>query len=298
MVAIPLSGVLGGPVSGALLSLDGRLGLAGWQWLFLLEGLPAVLLGFIVLLYLTDRPQDASWLTPEERTALSRRVVEERTRSELRHGYSVRQALSNRTVWQLGFTLMLCNAFGVYVMGLWLPQIVRESAGLTNFQVGLVSAVPNLVAAVAMVLVGAHSDRTGERVRHVAGTAAMAAVGFTASAVLDSPVLIVLALSLAMAGLLASHGPFWPLPTMFLTGSAAAGGIGLITSIANFGGFLGPYAMGVLKTASGNFRAGLFALALISLAGAGLALRLRKASVLAAVLSEPGNRLDRGAVSR
>ncbi len=298
MVAIPLSGVLGGPISGALLGLDGRLGLAGWQWLFLLEGLPAVLLGFVVLLYLTDRPQDASWLTPEERTALSRRVNEERSRSDRHHGFSVRQALSHGTVWQLGFTLMLCNAFGVYVMGLWLPQIVREFAGLSNFQIGVVSAVPNLVAAVAMVLVGAHSDRTGERLRHVAATAAMAAVGFLASALLDSPVLIVLALSLAMAGLLASHGPFWPLPTMFLSGSAAAGGIGLITSIANLGGFLGPYAMGVLKTISGNFRTGLFALALISLAGAGLALRLRKATVLAAVRSQPGNRLDRGAVSR
>jgi ACS family tartrate transporter-like MFS transporter len=276
MVAIPISGVIGGPISGALLGLDGRLGLAGWQWLFLLEGLPAVALGFVVLRYLSDRPEDASWLTPEERQVLSLRVNQERIRSERRHRYSVRQALSNATVWQLGLTLMLCNAFGVYVMGLWLPQIVRDFAGLGNFQVGLVSAVPNLAAAVAMVLVGAHSDRTGERLLHVVGAATVAAAGFTASALFQSPVLMVLALSVAMAGLLGSHGPFWPLPSMFLSGSAAAGGIGLICSIANLGGFLGPFAMGVIKDASGGFRAGLLALALISLAGAGLALRLRR----------------------
>jgi MFS family permease len=280
MVAIPLSGVIGGPLSGALLSLSGRLGLAGWQWLFLLEGVPAVVLGFVVLAYLTDRPDQAAWLTPAERAWLGTRLGEEREERERRHGLNVRQALASGTVWRLGLLLLLCNAFGVYVLGLWLPQIVREFSGLSDFEVGVVSAVPNLAAAVAMVLVGAHSDRSGERLLHIAASATAAGLGFLASAWLHSPPLVVLALAVAAAGLLSSHGPFWPLPSVFLSGSAAAGGIALIVSVANLGGFLGPYAMGLLKRSSGNFQSGLFALAVVSLAGAALAMRLRRAPML------------------
>lgn len=280
MVAIPLSGVLGGPISGALLSLDGRYGLAGWQWLFLLEGLPAVALGLVVLAYLTDGPEDATWLTPAERGWLSERLCEERSQCERRHGLSVRQALLNGTVWQLGLLILLCNAFGVYGLGLWLPQIVREFSGLNDFTVGVVTAVPNLVAAVAMVLVGAHSDRSGERLLHVAGAATAAGLGFVASAYLHSPGPVVLALSLAAAGLLSSHGPFWTLPSRFLSGSAAAGGIALIVSVANLAGFVAPYVMGLLKEASGSFQSGLVALGLASLAGAALALHLRRVALL------------------
>ena len=129
MVAIPLSGIVGGPISGALLGLNGQLGLAGWQWLFLLEGLPAVLLGFVVLNRLTDGPEQAAWLTSAEREWLSARLSEERTDCERRHGIGVVGALTNGTVWQLGALLLLCNAFAVYVLGLWLPQIVRSLAG-------------------------------------------------------------------------------------------------------------------------------------------------------------------------
>lgn len=283
MVAIPISSVVGGPLSGALLGLDGRLGLAGWQWLFLLEGLPAVLLGFVVLAYLTDRPEEATWLTSEERAWLSTHLGEEREQRQRRHGLSVLQALSNPTVWQLGVLILLCNAFGVYVLGLWLPQIVRSLSGVSDFMVGVVTALPNLVAAVAMVLVGAHSDRSGERLLHISASATGAAIGFLGSAYLHSPVLVVLALSLAAAGLLSSHGPFWPLPSVFLSGSAAAGGIALIVSVANLAGFVGPYVMGVLKGSSGSFQSGLLGLALASLAGAALALWLRRSNLLRAV---------------
>jgi MFS transporter, ACS family, tartrate transporter len=281
MIAIPVSGVIGGPVSGALLRLDGWLGLEGWQWLFLLEGLPAVALGFLVLARLPDGPEEVGWLTSEERDWLARRLAAEREESGQRHASGVRLALGSPTVWRLGVLLLLCNAFGVYVLGLWLPQIVREITGLGDFRVGLVTAVPNLVAAVAMVLVGAHSDRSGERLLHVAGCATAAAVGFAASAWLHSPVGVVLALSVAAAGLLSSHGPFWPLPSSFLSGSAAAGGIALIASIANVAGFLGPYATGVLRGASGGYGTGLMVLGLVSLAGAAMAVWLRRDSVLA-----------------
>jgi ACS family tartrate transporter-like MFS transporter len=281
MIAIPVSGIVGGPISGALLGLDGRLGLAGWQWLFLVEGLPAVVLGFVVLAFLTDGPEDAAWLTPSEREWLKASLLEERLHCERRHGLSVVQALRNGTVWQLGVLILLSNAFGVYVLGLWLPQIVRSLAGWSNLMVGIVTAVPNIVAAGTMVLVGAHSDRTGERLLHIAAVAAIAGVGFVGSAWLHSPVLVVLALSLAAAGAISSHGPFWTLPSRFLTGSAAAGGIALIVSIANLAGFAGPYIMGLLKGASGSFRSGLLCVGLACVAGAALAIRLRRAPALA-----------------
>jgi MFS transporter, ACS family, tartrate transporter len=283
MVAIPLASVVGGPLSGALLSLRGHFGLAGWQWLFLLEGLPAVVLGFVVLAYLTDRPEEAAWLTPAERAWLSMRMSREHEECEQRHGLSVLQALSNGTVWQLGLLILLCASCGQYVLGLWLPQIVQGFSGLSDFMVGLVSAVPNLAAAVAMVMVGAHSDRSGERLLHIAASASVAAFGFLASAYLHSPVLIVLALSLAAAGLQSSHGPFWTLPSLFLSGRAAAGGIALINSLANLSGFVGPYVIGLLRGASGDFHSGLLLLALVPLAGATLALRLRGSPVLATV---------------
>jgi ACS family tartrate transporter-like MFS transporter len=281
MIAIPVSGIVGGPISGALLGLNGRLGLAGWQWLFLLEGLPAVLLGFVVLAVLTDGPEEAAWLTPAEREWLTARLSEEREECERRHGLGVVQALTNGTVWQLGALILLSNAFGVYVLGLWLPQIVRSLGGLSDFAVGIVTAVPNLAAAVTMVLVGAHSDRSGERLLHIAAVATVAAVGFVGSAWLHSLPLVVVALSLAAAGAISSHGPFWTLPSRFLTGSAAAGGIALIVSIANLAGFAGPYVMGLLKGASGSFRSGLISVGLASFAGAVLALRLRRAPALA-----------------
>ena len=283
MIAIPLSGAIGGPVSGALLTLDGRLGLAGWQWLFLLEGLPAVMLGFVVLSYLTERPEEAKWLDPAERAWLSAHVKAEEEACRRRHGLSVLQALSNGTVWALGLLILLSIAFGGYVLSLWLPQIVKEFTGLSDFWVGVVSAVPNLVTAIAMVLVGIRSDRRGERLLHIAACSALAALGLLASAYLSSPIPLLLALSVAFAGLMSSHGPFWTLPSTFLTGSAAAGGFGLVNSVANVGGFAGPYLMGLLRGSSGSYRSGLLVLSGVSLAGTVLALRLRRATVLVAV---------------
>jgi MFS transporter, ACS family, tartrate transporter len=280
MLAIPLSGVVGGPISGALLELHGAMGLSGWQWLFLLEGIPAVLLGVVVFRVLPDGPGQATWLTPAERRALTSALAAERGERERRHGYSVRAMLRTPAVWQLAVLLLLANAFGVYVLGLWLPQIVRDVSGFGSFGVGLLSAIPNLVAAAAMVLVGAHSDRTGERLGDIAGAAAAGAVGLAAGAYLHSTVPVVIALSVAAAGLLSTHGPIWPLPATFLTGSAAAGGIAVMTSLANLGGFLGPYAVGVLKQRTGSFHQGLLLLALISLAGAALALWMRRSPML------------------
>lgn len=280
MTAIPLSGVIGGPVSGALLGLSGRLNLTGWQWLFLLEGLPAVVLGLAVLRYLPDRPEDAGWLAPDQRSWLTTRLAAEREQCAEHHGFSVIRALSSGVVWQMGLLVFLSISFGQYALSLWLPQIVRGFSGLNDLQIGFVSAIPNLVAAIAMVIVAAHSDRTGERCLHIAAASGVAAVGFLGCALVQSPVLAVMFLSCAAAGLLSAHGPFWPLPSKFLTGAAAAGGIALINSLANLSGFAGPYAIGLLNSASGDFRTGLLLLAFVPLVGMALALRLRHAAVL------------------
>ena len=280
MIAIPVSGMIGGPISGALMGLNGWLGLTGWQLLFLIEGVPAVVLGLAVLRFLPDGPKDAAWLEPEQRKWLIERLAIERGQCADRHGYSVAQALSSGVVWQLGLLVFLSISFGQYALGLWLPQIVKDFSGLSNLEVGLVSAIPNFFAVIAMVAVAAHSDRTGERCLHIAASSAAAAVGFLGSALVQSPVLAVMFLSLASAGLLSAHGPAWPLPSKFLSGRAAAGGIALINSLANLSGFVGPYAIGLLNGASGNFRSGLLLLALVPLGGMVLALRLKHAAVL------------------
>jgi nitrate/nitrite transporter NarK len=281
MTAIPLSGLVGGPLSGWLLGWNGVAGLAGWQWLFLLEGLPAVLLGGAALRYLTDRPADAAWLPADGRAWLARRLELERAQRTARHGLSLRQALLDGVVWRLGLLYFLI-VVGLYGQGLWLPQIIRGSSQLSDLAVGLLSAAPALAAAVAMVAIAAHSDRSGERHAHVAVPLVAGALGFAATAVvLDSPLVATATLSLAAIGFTGALGPFWTLPTSFLSGPAAAGGIALINSLGNVAGFAGPYLVGVVKDATGGFAGALVTFALLMLAGAALALQLRGARRLA-----------------
>ena len=266
MTATALAGVIGGPLSGALLALDGRAGLEGWQWLFLVEGLPAVLLGIAVLRYLTDRPEDAAWLPPDERAWLVARMRAEHAARDQIHGVGVAEMFKSATVWRLSF-LWFCLVIGLYGISFWTPQIVRGFSGLSDFWVGVVSAVPYLVAAAGMVRVAAHSDRTQERRWHVALPALAAVVGFLLSAWVTSPVPALAALSLAALGLWGCLGPFWAMPTAFLGGTAAAAGIALINSVGNIGGFVGPFALGWAKDATGSFSGGLVLLA----GGAGVA---------------------------
>jgi ACS family tartrate transporter-like MFS transporter len=281
MIAIPVSAVIGGPLSGALLGLSGNLGLAGWQWLFLLEGLPAVALGIAVFFYLPDGPDDARWLAPDQRSWLKAQLATEREQCLAQHGHSVGKALVSPIVWQLGLLGFLSISLGQYALGLWLPQIIRSFAGLSNLEVGILVALPNLAAAIGMLLVAASSDRSGERCWHVAATSFVAVIGLAGAAFAGSAAAAVAFLSLALVGLLSAHAPFWPLPSKFLTGAAAAGGIALINSLANLSGFVGPYAVGLLADASGSFRTGLLVLALAPLGGMMLVLQLRHARALA-----------------
>jgi ACS family tartrate transporter-like MFS transporter len=260
MTATAIAGVVGGPVSGALLAMDGVGGLAGWQWLFLVEGLPAVGLGLFVLRFLTDRPEDAEWLPEDERTWLAARMREERAERERSHPLTVRSVFASPVVWRLA-GLYFSLVIGLYGISFWLPQIVRGFSGLSDLGVGVVSALPYVVAAAGMVGVAAHSDRTGERRWHVAGPALVGMVGFLASAASSSPLPALIALSAAAFGIWGAAGTFWTLPTAFLHGTAAAAGIALINSVGNIGGFVGPYVLGWAKEATGSFAGGILVLA-------------------------------------
>ena len=280
MVGIPLSTVLGAPLAGLLLGLNGWHGLAGWQWLYLLEGLPAVLLGFVVLKVLPDTPAEARWLSREEQQWLARQMAAEHTDTSARHGFGLRQALLHPTVWLLGFVLFACQC-GSYGLTLWIPQIVRGLSAQSDLLVGFISALPYIAAAIGMVLLGWSSDRSGERFWHVALPSLFGAAGFAASAFLHSPVLAMLALTVAAVGDLGSRGPFWALPGRFLSGSALAGGIALINTLGSLGGFVGPYAVGLVKDATGSFTGGLLLLALMLVASAVATLWLKRSAVLA-----------------
>jgi len=279
MIGIPLSIVFGGPLSGWLLGFEGHLGLHGWQWMFLAEGLPAVFLGFVVLGFLTETPADARWLTAEQREWLSKTIEAEHLEAQAKHRVGVVEVLLHPTVWLLAI-IMFCCQTGSYGLTLWVPTIVKGLSGFTNFEVGLVSALPYVAAAAGMVLIGRSSDRTGERFLHVAIPTAIGAVGFVATALLKSPIPAMVALAVAAVGDYGTRGPFWALPGKFLTGGAAAAGIALINAMGAFGGFIGPFAVGYLKETSGNFESGLFLLAGILLTGSILTLLLRRSPTL------------------
>jgi ACS family tartrate transporter-like MFS transporter len=260
MTAGALAGVIGNPISGALLGLDGRAGLKGWQWLFFLEGFPAVLLGFVVWRLLPDRPSRARWLGPRERKWLVGELGREEARKEQLGRPSFRAALSSGRVWLLALVAFLTSSSG-NALDLWLPEILRRQVGGSEFTVSLLAAVPYIVAAVSMVLVAAHSDRTRERRWHVALPAFLAVLGFLISIQTGDPLLALGAFSFARAGLSSGLAPFWTFPANLLAGSAAAGGVALINSVGNLGGLLAPWFVGRLSATSGSFAGGLLVLA-------------------------------------
>jgi MFS transporter, ACS family, tartrate transporter len=271
MVAIPLSSIIGGPMSGLVLdTFNGVMGLSGWQWLFIIEGVPSVFVGLWVLSYLTDKPREAAWLESNERIALQARLDDERKSREAIRKYTLGEALTNPRV--LGLSLVYFGIVsGGYGLTYWLPQIVNgvatdigleKATGIPiNALTGFLVAVPFAFAIVAMIWWTHHSDATRERVWHVAGPAMVSGVSLIAAAYLASPTLAAIALIVCVMGHFAANTTFWTLPTAFLTGSAAAGGIALINSIGNLGGFVGPYAIGWIKDATGAPTLGLVALA-------------------------------------
>jgi D-galactonate transporter len=258
MAAIPLSTVIGAPVSGWLLGFDGHLGLKGWQWLFILEAVPALILSFVVFFYLTDRPAAATWLKADERAWLVERMAEERRQRESARTFSVRQALMNSKV--LALSLIYFGAVALnYGLSFFLPQIVK-AFGVSNFQTGVVSALPYVVGTVSIVAWGRRSDRKLERRFHCAFPLGVAATAIAVSTAIDDPTMKMAALSVAGFGIFGNLPVFWTLPTAFLSGPAAAGGIALINSIGNLAGFAGPFAMGRIKDLTGSYAGGLLSL--------------------------------------
>jgi MFS transporter, ACS family, tartrate transporter len=281
MTAGPVSGILGGPLSGALLGMDNVRGLAGWQWLFLLEGLPAVLLGILAFFLIVDRPENAAWLSVAECSWLTTKLREEdRVASTSLASSScspVRPAtlLSDHTpesgrfdafadsrIWLFTFVYFGLNTCA-YGITLWLPVSLRGVTGVGNLVLGLLSTIPYLAAAVAMVVVGLHSDHTGERRWHTAIAAFGSACALFAAGYSHSAIALIVAFTVAMVGVHSMTGPFWAMASSVLSGSAAAAGIALINSLGNLGGGFGPYWIGRMRTATGGFRAGLWSVAAI-----------------------------------
>jgi D-galactonate transporter len=255
--ANPLSYVIGSPIAGLLLGIS-WLGLKGWRWLFVMEGIPAIIFGVITIFYLTDWPHQAKWLPDDERAWISEQVRQEKEAKKRVHSYTVWEALRQRDV----VLLTLCYFFaltGSYGIAFWLPTIVKRLSGLSDLKVTLIAALPYIAAFVVQQLNGWHSDRTGERRWHATLPLFICAITLTIAVLLGSHPLLSIALFVLVGASFYGFQPcFWAVPTMFLSESAAAASIGLINSVGNLGGFIGPFVVGYLVTRTHSFNAGLF----------------------------------------
>ena len=272
MTAAPLSGVVGGPLSGALLGLRPTPFLAGWQWMFLMEAIPAVLLGAVAWVYLIDRPEQARWLATPERDWLIKTLQHERAWCP--PGDGAFTALLNPQIWMLALVYFGLNTVS-YGVSLWLPTLIRSLSGVSNLILGVLSAIPYVAAAFAMVIVGLHSDRSGERRWHTAVPAFAGALALAGAAYSTSVAPAILAISLALLGVFSMVGPFWAMPTSLLSGTAVAVGIAFINSVGNLGGFVGPYVIGLVRTSTGQFKGGLLLVSAALAVSGAIALTVR-----------------------
>ncbi|CAJ0711952.1 ACS family tartrate transporter-like MFS transporter [Ralstonia sp. GP73] len=266
LVGIPVANMIGSPISGALLELGGLHGLRSWQWLLLIEGLPAVLLGIACLFVLADRPEKAKWLTDDEKAVLARRLAMEQRAIASKHGTTLRDAMTNWRVFVLAF-INFCGIVGSIGVGLWMPQIIKQF-GVEHTVVGWLTAIPYALGAVVMLWWARMANRAQNRVPYVAAALVVAAVALAASTALDAPALKLAALCVTVSGILAFQATFWAIPSTFLTGRAAAGGLALIVSVGNLGGFVGPSMVGAIKQYSQGFAAPLLAVSAVLLIGA------------------------------
>ena len=274
MAAIPLSNVIGAPISGLILGIN-WFGLAGWRWIFILEGAPAIILGVVTIFYLTDRPEQAKWLSAEEREWITHELEQEKLAKQSARQFRLWDALRHRELilMVLGYFFAVTSGYGFI---LWLPTIIKEASGVSNLTVTLITALPHCVALAAMLFVGWSSDRTRERRYHTALPMIAVGLGLLLSAITQNNVIILVGmLCLAAAGVNSFLPAFWSLPTSYLTGSVAAFAIGLINSLGNLGGFTGPYVVGYLNTATNSFYGGLLYLSLSAFLAASFILMLR-----------------------
>jgi len=273
-VAIPLSTAVMGLIAGALLNLQGRLGLAGWQWLFLAEGLPAVLLSAVFLNYLPNDPAEAKWLNGDERSWIFARLQADKAEGRTVHGDSVSRALLDSRVLLLGL-FCLCILGCGYAYNFSAPAIIQKITGLSTTRVGFVVAMMGLLGALALILNSLHSDRTNERFLHIAIPCLLMAAGYVVGGLSTAPFVAIPALAVSFAGALAVYGVFWSIPPSFLEGKSAAAGIAAINTLGIIGGFLGPVWMGRAKDLTGDYQRGIMTLAIPSLFAAGVMLFMR-----------------------
>jgi ACS family tartrate transporter-like MFS transporter len=270
MTGIPLAFIIGGPLSSLILEMNGIAGLRGWQWLFVIEGLPACLLAFVALKALPDGPAHASWLTGDEKRAIAAHLAAEQSAE----GRDLWQALRDPRVLALGLVL-LGSQFGLYGVQLWLPQIV-QGMGYSNFATGFVVALPFVLSMGAMIFWGRSSDVRGERAMHIALAALVAASGLAVASLGRSDLVVLLGLTLGLIGTLSLPGPLFSMPSSFLSGAAAAGAIALVNAMGSLGRFLGPTVVGALKQDSETYASGMAALAVGLVMSAAIILTLRR----------------------
>jgi len=274
-IALPLSSVVMGSLAGWLLGLGGKLGLSGWQWLFLVEGLPAALFSLVILKFLPDNPAKAAWLTTEERAWLERQLKADGEKAHLGHGAGVTQALISPKVWMIG-VYFFCALTANYAYGFSAPAILEAATGWSVTNVGLLVACFGLLGAVGMLLNSAHSDRSGERALHCIVPCVLMGVSFWTASISKDPWLVVIALAVSYISFVSMLGPANAVPMQFLAGRAAAAGLAAMNTITMFSGFIGPYWMGRMKDATGNYNLGLRGLIVPSLTAAAVMLLLTR----------------------
>ncbi|WP_322092455.1 MFS transporter [Paraburkholderia bannensis] len=261
MAAAPLSTAIGSPISGAIMQLPSVLGLADWQMLYVIEAVPAVVLGFVVLRRLTDSPKQATWLAEDERSWLIAKLQKEASERASHSGHTAGALSALRDPRVLALALIYFGtSAGLYTLGLWAPLIIRQY-GFSAFETGLLNGVPSLVAMLAMIVWARSSDRTGERTWHVIIPCVLACVGFIFAGQATTAMFVIGALVLVNVGISAAKAPLWAMPSMFLSGAGAAAGIAMINSLGNLGGFVGPAVIGWLKNETGSYAAGLYVVA-------------------------------------
>jgi len=263
MTAPPLANALGAPASTWIVENFHLAGMPGWRWLFILAGLPAIVLGIITFFYLTDKPENAKWLSNEEKEWLSNELQKERVSKVKVKSMSVKEVFKDRTVWKFA-SINLTFVVGLYGISFWMPRIIKSlSDVLTNTQVGFITMLPYICGAIAMVLMGLRSDRTGERKYHAAFGAFLGTIGLVGVLISPSPIVSVIMICVATAGLYSFSGPYWAFTSATVSAQAAVVGIGIINSVGNFGGFVGPYVIGLLNDATGSVSFGIAFLALM-----------------------------------
>lgn len=276
MTALALSNIIGAPLSGLILDHIHWGGLASWRWLYILEGIPAVVCGVLTFYLLPDRPNDAKWLTKKEKSWLNAELEREQKEKLGKHAMTIGQVFGNGRVWLLSI-IYLCIVIGLYGIGFWMPQIIKAlSSVFSNTTVGLLTMIPYVAGAVAMIWVGRRSDRTLERRWHAALPPLVAGIAMVLLGQTSSPLWSIILLCIVTAGIYSFFGPFWALPGLFLTEASAAVGIAIINSVGNLGGFIGPYLIGDVKKATGSVFSGLIALAVFLVLGTVLILAMKK----------------------